>query len=395
MTSPPARSRFRGVLAIALFAVAMAETVTTIVVITAGQIPFTTVVNGFIVTNGAMGLAFPVCGILLAWHRPRNPVGWLFLASGLGMATSAAAAALAELGAVSGWSPGALRALGTVVTYAWPWTIALFLPVALLLFPDGHPIGPRWRWPIRAAVVNSVVFVASLGSPDPLTIGSRRITIYLAIPHYQRFGPLWAVTNVTWAVILAAAIASLAVRYRRSNDIGRRQLLWLLLAGLVVLPYAGVVWGVFNSGPILGLLVLPTIPAAVTVAILRYQLLDIRVVISRTLTYAIVTGLLVGLYAGLVLLTTQVFRIHTPVAVAASTLVAAALFNRLRRRVQRAVDRRFNRARYNAEQTVAAFAARLKDATDLDTVHDDLASVVTKTLEPAYVSVWIRSEERR
>jgi len=243
-------------------------------------------------------------------------------------------------------------------------------------------------------VVNSVVFVASLGSPDPLTAGSRRITIYLPIPHYQRFAALWTVTNVAWAVILAAATASLAVRYRRSDDIGRRQLLWLLLAGLMVLPYAGVVWGVFNSGPILGLLVLPSIPAAVTVAILRYQLLDIRVVISRTPAYAIVTGLLVGLYAGLVLLTTQVFRVHAPVAVAASTLAAAALFNPVRRRVQRAVDRRFNRVRYDADQTVAAFAVRLKDAMDLDSVHDDLAGVVTTALEPAHVSGWFRAEGR-
>ena len=109
----------------------------------------------------------------------------------------------------------------------------------------------------------------------------------------------------------------------------------------------------------------------------------------RTLAYALVTGLLVGVYAGLVLLATQVIRIHTPVAVAASTLAAAALFSPLRRRVQRAVDRRFNRARYDADQMVAAFAARLKDAVDLDSVQDDLASVVHQALEPAHLSLWI------
>ena len=112
------------------------------------------------------------------------------------------------------------------------------------------------------------------------------------------------------------------------------------------------------------------------VAILKYRLYEIDRIISRTLAYAIVTGLLAGVYAGLVLLTTQVFRVHTPVAVAASTLAAAALFNPLRRRVQKAVDRRFNRARYDADQTVAAFATRLKDAVDLDSVRDDLAGVV-------------------
>ncbi len=123
--------------------------------------------------------------------------------------------------------------------------------------------------------------------------------------------------------------------------------------------------------------------------ILKYRLYDIDRLISRTLAYAIVTGLLVGVYAGLVLLATEVFRFRTPVAVAAATLAAAALFNPLRLRVQHAVDRRFNRARYDADQTVAAFAARLKDAADLDSVRDDLTGVVQQVLEPAHLSVWV------
>jgi hypothetical protein len=130
------------------------------------------------------------------------------------------------------------------------------------------------------------------------------------------------------------------------------------------------------------------LPASMGVAILRYRLYDIDRIISRTLAYAIVTGLLAGVYAAVVLLATQVLQIHTSVAVAVSTLVAAALFNPLRRWVQRAVDRRFNRARYDAEQTVAAFAARLKDAVDLDSVRADLAGVVNQALEPAHISVW-------
>jgi hypothetical protein len=125
------------------------------------------------------------------------------------------------------------------------------------------------------------------------------------------------------------------------------------------------------------------------VGILRYRLYDIDRIISRTLAYAVVTALLVGLYAGLVLLSTHVLSLKSPVAVAASTLAAAALFNPLRRRVQRMVDRRFNRARYDAGLTVAAFAARLKDAVDLDSVRGDLATVVQDTLEPAHVSVWL------
>ena len=130
------------------------------------------------------------------------------------------------------------------------------------------------------------------------------------------------------------------------------------------------------------------IPLACVVAVLRYRLYEINRVISRTLAYAIVTGLLVGVYAGLVLLATHVLAIKSPVATAGSTLVAAALFSPLRSRVQRAVDRRFNRTRYDAEVTVAAFAARLKDAVDLNAIRDDLASVVQRTLEPAHVSVW-------
>jgi hypothetical protein len=122
---------------------------------------------------------------------------------------------------------------------------------------------------------------------------------------------------------------------------------------------------------------------------LKYRLYDIDRLISRTLAYAIITGLLAGVYAGLVLLATQLLHVHAPVAVAASTLAAAALFNPLRLRVQHMADRRFNRARYDADQTVAAFAARLKDAVDLDSVRDDLASVVQQAVEPAHLSVWI------
>ena len=132
---------------------------------------------------------------------------------------------------------------------------------------------------------------------------------------------------------------------------------------------------------------------AVAIAVLKYRLYDIDRIISRTLAYAIVTGLLVGVYAGLVLLTTEVFRFRAPVAVAASTLAAAALFSPLRRRVQQVVDRRFNRARYDAGQTVAAFAARLKDTVDLHSVRDDLAAVIDRALAPAHLSVWISPQD--
>src|SRR5713226_8568253 len=157
-----------------------------------------------------------------------------------------------------------------------------------------------------------------------------------------------------------------------------------------VLSYAGV--GIVAVRPQPGTLLevgLIALPIGMGVGILKYRLYEIDRIISRTLAYAIVTGLLIGLYAGLVLLATRVLAVHGAVAVAVSTLAAAALFSPLRRRVQRVVDRRFNRARYDADQTVAAFAARLKDAVDLDTVRDDLAGAVHQALEPAHVSVWI------
>jgi hypothetical protein len=165
-----------------------------------------------------------------------------------------------------------------------------------------------------------------------------------------------------------------------------------LACGAAVTLCLGPLGNVLGSGPGVSQLLATSVvalPVSIGVGILKYRLYDIDRIISRTLAYAIVTGLLIGVYSGLVLLATQVLRLHTPVAVAASTLAAAALFSPLRRRVQKAVDRRFNRVRYDADQTVAAFAARLKDAVNLDSVQDDLASVVTKALEPAHVSVWM------
>jgi hypothetical protein len=159
-----------------------------------------------------------------------------------------------------------------------------------------------------------------------------------------------------------------------------------ILIALVLLGSRSEVAQVLGDVAIAGTL---AIPVGMGVAILKYRLFDIDRVISRTLAYAIVTGLLVGVYAGLVLLATRVLSVHTPVAVAAATLAAAALFNPLRRRVQQVVDRRFNRARYDADRTVAAFATRLKDQVDLDSVEADLAGVIQQALEPAHISVWL------
>jgi hypothetical protein len=190
-----------------------------------------------------------------------------------------------------------------------------------------------------------------------------------------------------------ASIAGQALSYRRSSGERRQQLKWLLAGSAIAL--VGIALSFLFKGPawsltlaVIGFLALPV---SIGVAVLRYRLFDIDRIISPTLAYAIVTGLLVGVYAGLVLLATEVLRLHSTVAVAAATLAAAALFNPLRRRVQRAVDHRFNRARYDADRTAAAFAARLQDAVDLDSVRDDLAGTVHRALEPAHLSLWTRS----
>jgi len=185
-------------------------------------------------------------------------------------------------------------------------------------------------------------------------------------------------------------VAALVVRFAKSSGDERLQLKWCAAAAFVlVVVFVASIWAnsaVVNVLQSMGFLCLWT---ATAVAVLKYRLYEIDRVISRTLAYVIVTGLLVGVYAGLVLLATEVLRFRGTVSVAAATLVAAALFSPLRSRVQRAVDRRFNRARYDTDQMVMAFAARLKNAVDLDSVRNDLASVVHQALEPTHFSVWI------
>jgi hypothetical protein len=198
-----------------------------------------------------------------------------------------------------------------------------------------------------------------------------------------------------WASFVVAQVLS----WRRSSGERRQQLKWLMWGAAVLAASQAIIQPVLNFDPrlpgsvqltlnfLLGLGA-AALPASVAMAILKYRLYDIDRIISRTLAYAIVTGVLVGVYAGLVLLATRELPVSGSVAVAGATLAAAALFNPLRQRVQRAVDRRFNRARYDADQTIAVFAAHVKDATDLDSIRADLAAAVARTLEPTHVSLW-------
>lgn len=347
-------------LAAALFGLAMAELVTAVAGALAGGLSFADAVGSFTVTNAAMGLAFSACGVLLAWHRPRNPIGWLFLAAGVAEATSAAAVLLLGLGTRLGWDTLLVRLAASLFMLSWPWAIGLCLPMTLLLFPDGRPVGSRWRWLVWAAAVEGTLFVASFAAPGPQTFGSRSVRPLLTIPFYDRLGPLWAVTEAGWSVLMAAAIVSLVVRYRRGGDAERRQLLWLLLAGLIVLAYGGVVWGIFETGPVLGLLVFTLIPAAVAIAILRYQLLDIRLVVSRALVYGILTAGAAGAYVGLVALLDVLVRSQVSLgsAVVASVIVAIG-FNPARIRLQRLIDRGLYGDRRDPVRTVSRVGERL------------------------------------
>jgi two-component system, NarL family, sensor kinase len=356
----PGCGRASRVLAAVLLGLVLAEVATAVAAELAGGFPIAQAVDSFMVTDAAIGVAFLICGVLLAWHRPRNPIGWLFLAGGVAYATSAAAVSLIMLGDAAGWGTLVLRLLTTLFLLAWPWAIGLCLPVALLLFPDGHPVSPRWRWLIWAAAAVGVLFVLSFASPGQQTFGSRSVTPYLAIPFYGRLGLLWAASNIAFVAVFALAIASLVIRYRRGGDAERRQLLWLLLAGLVVLAYVGVLWGIFRAGPVLGLLVIALIPAAVTVAILRYQLLDIRLVVSRALVYGLLTAGAAGAYVALVALLDVVVssRVNLESAVVASIIVAIG-FNPARVRLQRLIDRALYGERRDPVRAMSLVGERL------------------------------------
>jgi hypothetical protein len=350
-------------------------------------------------------VALGVVGFVVAWRRPRNPLGWLLL----GGATFGALSQDASFYVVADYRlrHGGLP-LGWVAVLAQPgWAAGIVMSgLAVLLFPDGRLPSPRWRWVLwlylAAATLYLVgVLVASVGAIAGHDIRVDASGNLMALSHPTGSWAWWGVVEAVFLLVLvvcwAGSVAGQAASYRRSSGERRQQLKWLLAGSAIAgvgIPLA--VWLSGMHGILAGLAAgiagacgQLAIPVCMGVAILKYRLFDIDRIISRTLGYAIVTGLLVGAYAGIVLLTTHLFGVHTPVAVAAATLAAAALFNPLRRRVQQAVDRRFNRARYDADQAIAAFAARLKDAVDLDSVRDDLAGVVHQALEPAHVSVWI------
>lgn len=352
--------------------------------------------------------AYATLGTLIV-RRAGNRMGWIMLAAGAALAVMTLADIYAVLGVAT--FPGSLPAakpVGALAQCSFA-VVSFTIAFLFLLFPTGTLPSRRWRPVAAAGVLLTILTTAGLAvHPGPVTLiapGGVSV-IYpnpLAVEQLSRV--LIGTTtgfSVAVAAFLATALVSLAVRYRAGGPLPRHQIKWLALtaagfAGCLIIAVlasaAGQAWLTtiaYTGTELLGLL---GIPAAMTIAILRYRLYDIDRIISRTVTYAIVTGLLVGLYAGLVLLATHLLPFSDPVGVAAATLIAAALFSPLRRRVQGMVDRRFNRARYNADQSITAFAAQLKDAVDPDSVRSDLVGAVRQTLEPAHISVWLTKRD--
>jgi hypothetical protein len=353
-----------------------------------------------IATGIPIPLVYAAVGVIVARHQPRNPVGWILILFVVLFLIPVDAGFYAVLRYRLGDHGLPLGPAAAVVVSLWPLAFALF-PLVILLFPDGRLTSRRWRWvlcgyAVAVGYVVAVNLVPALAADAAHSIrvnssGDLTYTYHLA----PALGALNAVAWVSIGVIWLSFVGHQVLSWRRAAGERRQQLKWLA-CGAVITLCAGLLGSeltVDGAGSRLLEVGVTAMPIAIGVGILKYRLYDIDRIISRTLAYAIVTGLLIGVYAGLVLLATQVLTIKSPVAVAASTLAAAALFSPLRRRVQRAVDRRFNRARYDADQTVAAFAVRLKDAVDLDTVQDDLAGVVQRVLEPAHLTLWV-SETR-
>jgi hypothetical protein len=358
-------------------------------------------------------LVFALVGALIASRRPENPIGWLCLADGfLWMSTN-----MLDYYSVYGTAkPGSLPfPLGTAAINNWLWvpSVGLLATYVFLLFPDGRLPSRRWRplaWLSGVVIVSvSVGVMLSPGSLD-MPRGIRNPFGLEAVP--------W-VTTVAYAILpllplcMLASALSLVLRYRRSKGDERQQIKWIAFAAsLVALVYliamvasfihpseawttVGSVWWL-NLLTIAALLSFVTIPIAVGFAVLKYRLYEIDLIINRTLVYGSLTVTLVALYFGGIVVLQRLFVLLTgqqsTLAVVASTLLIAALFTPLRRRIQGFIDRRFYRRKYDARKTLEAFSARLRDETDLQAVSDDLVGVVRETMQPAHVSIWLRPD---
>jgi hypothetical protein len=340
----------------------------------------------------------PILGGLIASRRPENPYGWLWLGFGLGLALQLLAESYTAYALVV--EPGSLpapRTISQLLALGGPLALTL-APFLLLLFPTGRLPSRRWR-PLAwiSGISGAVVLVLNLLFDNHPDEAGGAITVVTV-----------AVATAVFAAIVISAL-SLVVRYRRAGGVERQQLKWFALAAVLVASVlvggllSEIVGELLNldwlrSAALWNLLDRATTTAlyvAVGVAVLKYRLYDIDLLINRTLVYAPLTAMLVFVYLGGVIGLQAIVRVLTgqesTLAVVASTLAIAALFNPLRRGVQGFVDRRFYRRKYDAAKTLAAFNARLRDETELDTLSGDVVGVVRETMQPAHVSLWLRS----
>jgi len=346
----------------------------------------------------ALDLLFAAVGLVVASRQPANSIGWILIAVALG-------AVLGSDGAF--WALRAYhldhhglplsRFAVALAPLAWA-SILLLLPLPIMLFPDGRVPRGRWRSPFWGYVTVASVFAVSLLWDDVDAFTKRTIAVdsngQLTTMGGSQHGAA-AVVNivgiVAYVAFFLAAAARQLLRYRRSVGVERQQLKWLLSGGTVSVFGLLIAAQASNSSPLSALFVaVVALPLSMGVAILRYRLYEIDRLISRTISYALLTGVLVGAFVGLVLLTTHVLPFSSPVGVAASTLAAAALFDPLRKRVQRLVDRRFNRARYDAEVILAGFSGRIRDEVELDAIREQLLAAAVVSLAPTHASIWIR-----
>jgi hypothetical protein len=334
-------------------------------------------------------------GAVVASRRPRHPVGWLLLALGLTVAANGVIYGYTNYGLLA--RPGSLPAADYVaaVSNGSVLLLAACLGFILLLTPTGSPPSARWRWWARlsaAALVLGMLSWALVPFEGPL----ESVANPLAVPALA--GPLSAVSAVTLiltALGIPVGAASLVVRFRRSRGVERQQLRWLVLAALLlaVVVLAMVTLAAAGMEAALGWLsagCVALLPLAIGAAVLRYRLYDLDRIISRTLAWGLLTVLLGVGYAGVVLGLGRLLPQGSSLVVAAATLAVAAVFQPARRRIQGAVDRRFNRTRYDAARTVAVFAARLREQVDLDALLSELLAVVEQTMQPSRTSLWLR-----
>ena len=355
-----------------------------------------------LVIAAAIGVPSAGIGVLVTRRQPGNPLGWLFLVSAVCQFIGTCGGGYALLAYHFGHHLP-LAPVALALDQIWGPSLVVFA-VSILLFPDGRLPSRFWRWLFRIYAVAFATLLVATGVAIARALAAHPVRVdesggLAAVDH--PVGWFNAVQGTIIVLILGLSLCFIVrqgLSWRHATGERRQQLKWLAsgaLVSILCLFLAGSSSSSGNGPTLLGVIQglawigVAALPVSIGVGILKYRLYEIDQIISRTLAYAIVTGLLVGVYAGLVLLATQVLKFHGTVAVAGATLVAAALFNPVRRRVQHAVDRRFNRARYDAERMVTAFAARLQDTVDPDAVRSDLVGVVHTALEPTHVSVWL------